>query len=205
MKGSSRRVVIGVALCAVATACTESRRAEQPSTPTGAAAIATPFPASTTPGPSIPIAPPAPAPTTPPVPSAPAALPLTRAQALEPNAATVTLAPGEEAVVDAGARFQLEIGRALRDARLVLVDAADAHVTGSEVREVGTTTVLELTPEPPLRPGSRYLLRVEGIDGGPIRGGDGVAYEPVTVPLIVAGTPPPPEPERKPARRKRRR
>lgn len=203
-------MAIGAALLTVATACTE------PSPPEPANAHATggalPAPVQKTPAPPpVPASDPAtpaasaePEPAVPAAPPEPAALPLTRAQALEPDGNVVALTPGEEAVVDAGARFELEVGRTLRRARVVLLDAADAHVTCSTIREVGTTTVLELTPAPPLRPGSKYLLRVEGIDGGTIREADGLSYTSLAVPLIVAGTPPPPEPEKKPARRKRR-
>jgi hypothetical protein len=165
-------------------------------------------PAALTPEPagspaSIPVAaPPSPA-ATPETPPAPAGPPVTRAEALEPSAATVPLTPSEEAVVDAGARFRVELGLALR-ARLVLLDARDAHVTGTATRETGATTVLELTPEPALRPGSKYLLRVEGVDGGPIRADDGTTFATVSVPVIVAGEPPPPEPVKKPARKRRR-
>jgi hypothetical protein len=208
MKGSSRRVV-GVALLAVVTACSEASR-DQASEPARAAEPAvTAVAASSAPAaspaqtPASPAQPAQPAPATPEAPPPLPALPVTRAEALEPAAAAVPLTPGEEAVVDAGARFRVELGRALR-ARLVLLDARDAHVTGTSTRETGATTVLELTPEPALRPGSKYLLRVEGVDGGPIRVDDGTTFATLSVPVLVAGEPPPPEPVTKPARKRRR-
>jgi hypothetical protein len=202
MKGSSRRVV-GVALLAVFTACSDAVRdqASEPAGPAAALVVASAPPAASPA--QAPTQPAVPAPATPEPPPPPSALPVTRAEALEPSAATVPLTPGEEAVVDAGARFRVELGHALR-ARLVLLDARDAHVTGTSTRETGATTVLELTPEPALRPGSRYLLRVEGVDGGPIRADDGTTFDTLSVPVVVAGEPPPPEPVKKPARKRRR-
>ncbi|HYG66210.1 MAG TPA: hypothetical protein VD838_01075 [Anaeromyxobacteraceae bacterium] len=190
MEGPARRV-LGLVLLALAAACSD---------PPGERVAAAPPPAAPSPAPSPPPrepAAPAPAPE-------PSALSITRAEAIEPSAATVPLKVGEEAVVDPAARFRIELRGPVR-ARVVLLDERDAHVTGTATREVGTTsTVLELEPEPALRPGSKYLLRIEGVDGGAIPTDAGAALAPVSVPIVAAGQPPPPEPVKKPARKRRR-
>ena len=65
-------------------------------------------------------------------------------------------------VVDPGATFEVELPARLPDARVVLLDAADAHVACRGRRELGVTTRLALAPAAPLVAGSRYALRVEG-------------------------------------------
>lgn len=139
---------------------------------------------------------------TPPAPPPPAAPPIRSALAREPAGTTALSATGEN-VVDPAATFEVELDARLADARLVLLDAADAHVPAQDVREVGATTRLTLAPEKPLVPASRYVLRADGAARREMRDPDGRAYAPVAFALLVAGDPPPPEPK-KPARRRRR-
>jgi hypothetical protein len=118
------------------------------------------------------------------------------------------LAPGAEAVVDPAATFEVELSARASDARLVLVDARDDLVAASGSRELSSTTRLTLVPAAPLVPGSRYALRVDGAATRELHDEAGRAYEPVSVAILAAGTPPPPEPkkaERKKAERKGKR
>src|SRR4030042_1710188 len=84
-----------------------------------------------------------------------------RALPHEPAGPPARSATGEN-VVDPAATFEVELEARLADARLALLDAADAHVPAKDVREVGATTRLTLAPEKPLVPASRYVLRVDG-------------------------------------------
>jgi hypothetical protein len=155
-------------------------------------------------------APPTPASTPPPTATAtpteaaspPPSMPLARVAALEPSG-PAPLARDAETVVDPAASFELELSGRLTDARLVLLDSADAHVAARSTREVGGQTRLTLAPASPLVPGSRYVLRVEGAGTREVRDGER-AYAPLSFPLLAAGTPPPPEPKRKAKKRKRR-
>jgi hypothetical protein len=142
--------------------------------------------------------------TTAPVRAFPSAATLLRtAVAIEP-AQRITLVPGAEAVVDPGATFEVELTARTADARLVLVDARDDLVAASEARELSATTRLTLVPAVPLVPGSRYALRVDGASARELHDEAGQAYAPVSVPILVAGTPPPPEPKKPPKKKKRR-
>lgn len=127
--------------------------------------------------------------------------PLARAAAIEP-AGPALLARDAETVVDPASTFELELSARLADARLVLLDSAEAHVAGRSTREVGASTRLTLAPASPLVPGSRYVLRVEGAATREVRDGER-AWAPLSFPILAAGTPPPPEPKRKPKKRKR--
>jgi hypothetical protein len=129
-------------------------------------------------------------------------MPLSRVAAIEP-AGPAPLARDAETVVDPASSFEMELPARLEDARLVLLDSAEAHVAARSTREVGGSTRLTLAPSSPLVPGSRYVLRVEGAATREVRDGDR-AYAPLSFPLLAAGTPPPPEPKRKAKRRKRR-
>lgn len=133
--------------------------------------------------------------------ASPAALVLS-ATAVEPTG-PAPLSAGAETVVDPAASFTVDVSVALPDARLVLLDAQEAHVPATHVREVGTATRFSLSPASPLVPASRYLLRIEGGAGRELRDARGAELAPLTFAVLVAGTPPPPEP--KPAPRKRRR
>ncbi|GAO03262.1 hypothetical protein PSR1_02145 [Anaeromyxobacter sp. PSR-1] len=107
-------------------------------------------------------------------------------------------------MVDPGAHFRLDLTVASADARLVLLDANDAAVAAAGTHDVGTTTRLTLSPSEPLRPGSRYTLRLDGASTREFHDAAGKAYAPAGLAVLVAGTPPPPEPKPQPAKRKRR-
>jgi hypothetical protein len=128
--------------------------------------------------------------------------PVSRANVHEPGGAAPLSRDGET-VVDPAASFEVEIEGHVADARLVLLDAADAHVPATGSREVGTTTRFVLRPAAPLVSGSRYVLRVEGVGEREMHGAGGRAFGPCSFVLLAAGTPPPPEPKRKPKRRRR--
>jgi hypothetical protein len=124
-------------------------------------------------------------------------MPVRAAVALEP-AGPATLSDREENVVDPASTFRVELAGRLGDVRLVLVDERDALVPAVSSREVAPTTRLDLAPAAPLVPGSRYLLRLDGI--GSTRPVDGAGRElaPASFALVAAGDPPPP-----PRRRRR--
>ena len=105
--------------------------------------------------------------------------------------------------MDPASTFEVDLAARLTDARIVLVDVAEAHVAAKEVREVAATTRLTLTPEAPLVPGSRYLLRADGASQREMHDADGRAFAPIGFTILVAGTPPPPEPK-KPTKKRRR-
>jgi hypothetical protein len=129
-------------------------------------------------------------------------LPLVRlASAVEP-AGPAPLPSDGEAVVDPGASFEIELGAAVPEVRLVLLDAQDAHVAAQSVRELGETTRLTLMPAAPLVEGARYVLRLEGLSTRDLRGADDRPYAPHSFALLVAGPPPPPEPKKAASRRK---
>ncbi len=142
-----------------------------------------------------------PPPTPPPLPST--ASVLRAAVATEPGG-TAPLSPDGETVVDPGASFAVELASRIPDARLVLVDATDAHVPAAATRDLGAGTRLSLSPAAPLVPGSRYALRVDGAATRELHDADGRAYAPISFTLLAAGTPPPPAPKKKPKRARRR-
>lgn len=142
-----------------------------------------------------------PAPTPAPTP-VPTPAPVSRASVHEPTGAAPLSRDGET-VVDPSASFELELEGRFADVRLVLIDAADAHVPATHTREVDATTRLTLAPTAPLVPGSCHVLRVEGIGARELHDAAGRAYAPSSFDLLVAGTPPPPEPKRRPKRRRR--
>ena len=137
-------------------------------------------------------------------PLSPAATAILRsAAALEP-AARVPLTPGGEVVVHPAATFELDLSARVADARLVLVDARDDLVAASGSRELAAGTRLTLAPATPLVPGSRYVLRLDGVTDRELHDDAGRAFSAVSLPLLAAGSPPPPQPK-KPARKRRRR
>jgi hypothetical protein len=164
--------------------------------PQPAPAPATPAPGATpTPTPTAaPIPPPAP---TPPRSSLDLAKELV---AVEPGG-ELPLSRDAETVVDPAATFRVVLGARLEDARLLLLDGADAALPAKGTREVGETTVLTLAPSAPLVPGSRYQLRLDGDRTRELRDGQGSVHAPFTLALLAAGTPPPPEPAKKRRRR----
>jgi hypothetical protein len=125
------------------------------------------------------------------------------ALALEPSGARLPLGSGEETVVDAGATFRIEIAGALPDARLVLLDAADAIVPASGTREVGAASTFTLAPSAPLVPGSRYALRLDGARTRELHDGSGRAFAPLSLAILVAGEPPPKAEAKAPTKKKR--
>jgi hypothetical protein len=141
----------------------------------------------------------------PPPPSpAPVSAILRAAEATEPGGSAVKLAVGEEAVVDPAASYRVELAAPCEDARLALLDAADAVVASSGTREVSARTLLTLAPSAPLISGKRYLLRLDGAITRELHDAAGNAHLPAAFPLLVAGEPPPPEPKPAPKKRRRR-
>ncbi|HEY6004565.1 MAG TPA: hypothetical protein VIV57_16955, partial [Anaeromyxobacter sp.] len=138
-----------------------------------------------------------------PAPAAPAPVSITRAVAAEPTGPSA-LSGVAETVIDPASSFHVEVSGRIADARLVLLDSADAHVPARSTCELGATTQLTLSPAAPLVPGSRYVLRVEGASRREVRDGDR-SYAPLSFALLAAGTPPPPEPKRKPKSKSRKR
>ncbi len=189
-------------LVAFATGCgPSSRPVDAPPTPTSA----TPTPASTSTADSAATststaaqAPAAPA--KPP----PAPAPAVRSAIAREPAGTTPLSAAGETGVDPASTFEVELVPRLADARIVLVDAAEAHVAAKDVRELTASTRLTLAPEAPLVPGSRYVLRADGTSQREMHDADGRAFAPVGFAILVAGTPPPPEPKKAPKRKRRR-
>ncbi len=136
-----------------------------------------------------------------PPPEQPLPAPLSAAEALDPSGGRVGLSPGAEAIIDPASTFRVVLPGRSDDARLSLVDGADALVPATSAREVGETTVLTVAPTRPLTPASRYLLRVDGVRGRDLHDAAGRSAGPVELPMVVAGSPP--EPARKAVRRKR--
>lgn len=137
-------------------------------------------------------------------------VPLVAAVALAPAseaaAAGAPLARDGESLVDPSATFRVEVGVPLAGARLALYDAQEALVTSDGLAEIGSAgSRFTLSPRPPLRPGSRYVLRLEGASEREIRDLSGLSYRPLTFPLRTTGEPPPDPPPRKRKPRKARR
>jgi hypothetical protein len=130
-------------------------------------------------------------------------MPLAAAEARTGTAST-PLAPGSSASVEPGSTFELRVAAPARDARLVLLDAQDALVASTVDAELGPEARFTLVPQEPLRPGSAYLLRLEGIGGRLVRSEDGRSFEPLVLSMQVLGTPPPRSPPKK-AQKKRAR
>ncbi len=188
--GSLRGVRFLAAAAALMIACS-SRAPEPAQTP---ASPPTSSPASPTA--SSPPSPPTSSPTSSPV--IPVIPVIHEAVALEP-AGPAKLSLAQETVVDPAATFRVEVAHALADARLVLLDGAQAILAARGTREVGATgTVFTLAPGAPLVPASRYALRLEGLASREMHDAAGRAYAPVSAPILAAGSPPPPEPKQKP-------
>jgi len=142
-----------------------------------------------------PAAPPAPA-APPPAPPGPLAMPLAGAEARHAGAAT-PLSPGSAALIDPASTFEIRVGAPARDARLVLVDSQDVLVPATVEAEVGAESRFALVPLEPLRPGSAYWLRLEGLGGRLVRSDGGRSFEPLVLPLQITGSPPPRAPPKK--------
>lgn len=104
-------------------------------------------------------------------------------------------------MLDPGSTFEIRLPFAARGARLVLLDARDAMVPSSADAEVGATSRFTLVPLEPLLPGSRYVLRLEGLESRLVKSDDGRSFEPLAAPFQVAGEPPPAPPKK--AKKKR--
>jgi len=63
--------------------------------------------------------------------------------------------------------------------------------------EVGAESRFGLVPLDPLRPGSAYWLRLEGLGGRLVRSDDGRSFEPLVLPLQITGSPLPRAPPKK--------
>lgn len=110
-----------------------------------------------------------------------------------------------EAVVNAAARFAVEAGVPLADARLVLYDGQEALVEAEGAAEIGSASSrFTLVPGAPLRAGSRYVLRLEGSQGREVHDLSGRAFRPLSFPLRVAGEPPREEPPRAKGKKRKR-
>lgn len=132
-----------------------------------------------------------------------AGLPLLSAEAILPDGSIQPLSrDGTATAVEAAARFRVEVGARLPEARLSLLDAQDAMVAADGAVEARDTTRFTLAPAAPLRPGSSYTLRLEGAEGRLLAAEDGGSFEPLSLPLRTAGAPP--APARKAKRRRPR-
>jgi hypothetical protein len=123
-------------------------------------------------------------------------MPLASAQALHAGSAT-SLSPGVAVAVEPASSFEVRIAAPARDARLVLLDAQDVLVPATVEAEVGLQSRFVLVPLEPLRPGSGYLLRLEGLGTRLVRSDDGRSFEPLMLPLLTTGSPPPRAPPKK--------
>ncbi len=141
----------------------------------------------------------APTPRPPPPPAASATAIVREAAALQPGDATSPLAPEGETAIDPLATFRVALSEPSRDARLVLLDAADAAVPAQASVEVGTATVLTLAPSSPLAPGAHYRLRLDGAVTRELHAGE-TAYLPAAWGLKATGEP---LPAARPVRRSR--
>jgi hypothetical protein len=106
--------------------------------------------------------------------------------------------------VDPASAFEVRSPVAFQAARLVLLDSRDAMVPSVAEAEVGPSgSRFVLTPQEPLTPASRYVLRLEGLESRLVRSADGRTFEPMAVPFRVAGEPPAAPPRK--AKKKRSR
>jgi hypothetical protein len=92
--------------------------------------------------------------------------------------------------VDPGASFRVVLAGRFPDARLSLLDGADAMVAGAGGREVAASTTVTFQPAAPLRPGSAYRLRIDGAVTRELHAAEGTTRTPVELHLLAAGEPP---------------
>jgi len=126
----------------------------------------------------------------------PMALPVTSALVIEAGGG-VGLDRERLSAVAPTASFEVRIGIRATEARLVLEDAQGALVPATGSTEVGADTAFELKPSEPLKPGSTFLLRLEGQRGRIVRDPEGHSYEPLVFRVRVNGSPEPAPPRRK--------
>ncbi len=142
------------------------------------------------------------APAEPAIPLPPQGLPVTAVEArFGVTAMPLQGAGSAPPLVDPGSTFEVRLPFAARGARLVLLDARDAMVPSSADAEVGTTSRFTLVPLEPLPPGSRHVLRLEGLENRLVISDDGRTFEPLVAPFRVAGEPAPAPPRK--AKKKR--
>jgi hypothetical protein len=99
----------------------------------------------------------------------------------------------------------VEIAAKIEDARLVLLDEQHAMVPARGTTDLGPITRFTLTPEPPLQPGSAYVLRVDGAVARDMHDREGRSYAPVVFQIRTTGERPPPvAPTKKGTRRRAR-
>jgi len=135
-----------------------------------------------------------------------APVPLLSAQAVAPGATegSARLQRDGEALVSPSARFAVEAGAPLGDARLVLYDGQEALVEAEGSADIGSASSrFTLAPARPLRPGSRYVLRLEGAQRRELHDLGGRAFRPLSFALLVAGQPAADPPPRKAKKRRR--
>ena len=118
-------------------------------------------------------------------------LPLLAAEALLADGGATPLSPDGPSLVDPGSGFRVAVGAELTDARLALLDGADAAVPSAGTMEIGTVSRFSLSPSQPLRPGSSYLLRLDGATSREIHGSRGETFVPLVLQLRTTGEPPP--------------
>jgi hypothetical protein len=108
-------------------------------------------------------------------------------------------------VVDPAVQFQVEVAVPLVDARLALLDSADAMIAAVESHEIGASwSRFTLAPDAPLRPGSSYSLRLDGAAEREAHDSEGRTYQITAWDVRIAGEPPPPErPASAPTKRRR--
>ena len=133
-------------------------------------------------------------PTGPPAPTGPFPLPGLVVEARIPGGAGAVPLDPAGAPVDPASTFELRVSAPVRGARLVLLDAQDAMVPAGSEAERGAVSRFTLVPLEPLRPGSRYQLRLEGVESRLVRSEDGRSFEPAAIPLTTTGEPPPKAP-----------
>ncbi len=137
-------------------------------------------------------------------PEAPPPVPLVAAVASLAGTETPLRRDGES-LVDPAATFRVVAGASLADARLALYDAQQALVEAEEHAEIGSAVSrYTLAPARPLRPGSRYLLRLEGAAGRRIRELGERTFLPLSFAIATTGDPPAEAPPRKKAKRRRK-
>jgi hypothetical protein len=121
-------------------------------------------------------------------------LPQLPVEAVEARLGTVStpLAGPNSEPVDPAATFEVRLPLGVRGARLVLLDAQDALVPSSAESTIAAgRSRFTVVPVEPLRTGTRYVLRLEGVESRQVISDDGRPHEPLAVPFLVSGAPPP--------------
>jgi len=107
-------------------------------------------------------------------------------------------------LVDPVSSFRLDVGAHLTDGRLALHDEQDAMIASSGTTEVGSSwTRYRLVPDEPLRPGSDYVLLLDGTVTREAHDPSGRAYAPVAVKLKTTGERPAAPVKKKRGKRRR--